>query len=729
MKNFMRGLVSFVGCLMLLFGFVACEDNENQAIQGEKGERGEQGIQGEKGEKGDKGDDGKDGVSPTISIGENGNWHIDGVDTGVKAQGETGQAGKDGVNGRDGVDGTDGVDGKDGIDGTNGVDGKDGANGRDGVDGVDGKDGVDGTNGVDGKDGVGIEKVEYDENGDLKITFTDKTTQTIIMPDKHVHTFGEWTNFSADEVPCERRLFYRVCLSCPSVEWKQGTNNDHTWHTVTTAPTCQAQGYDTKTCSICGKVEIENYTQTNEHQWKDNYAFDNSFHWLDCENCDSNLEYAEHDIDNSGYCIVCEQPLLPTEGLVYDVSACGTYAEVIAYTGTATKIKIADTYKSLPVESIYDSVFDGREDIIAVSFPETLKSIGDNAFRQTGLTEITLPESLTKIGRNTFSYCSSLTTIYFNATECRYMPTTISGFDEWIVSAPFSDTIGRSYENEIDIFIAKNVTYIPSCMFSGGKNSWYYKPLPINVYFEEESVCEWIGSYAFHNSQLKSINLPSTIKSIGDGAFANCSLMEIELPSGLTEIGEDTFCYSGLQKIVIPEGVTIIRRGALLGIPSVELPNSIETIEQSVFDSDLQCTEYENCLYIGNKTNPYLLLVKVKNTIYSTYKIHSDTKLIYYDAFGDCTRMSTCVIGKNLKKIDASDWWGSFPVLSKIYYEGTVQDWANSGLADKSSLKDAEMYYYSGEEPALNSSKTDYNGKYWKYGENGEIVVWIFNKE
>ena len=40
-----------------------------------------------------KGTDGKDGHSPVITIGENGNWFIDGVDTGVKAQGENGKDG------------------------------------------------------------------------------------------------------------------------------------------------------------------------------------------------------------------------------------------------------------------------------------------------------------------------------------------------------------------------------------------------------------------------------------------------------------------------------------------------------------------------------------------------------------------------------------------------------------------------------------------------------------
>lgn len=45
-----------------------------------------------------------------------------------------------------------------------------------------GDTGAQGEKGDTGANGVGIEKVEYDENGDLKITFTDGTTQTVEMP-------------------------------------------------------------------------------------------------------------------------------------------------------------------------------------------------------------------------------------------------------------------------------------------------------------------------------------------------------------------------------------------------------------------------------------------------------------------------------------------------------------------------------------------------------------------
>lgn len=61
---------------------------------------GEQGIQGVPGE---------DGHTPVITIGENGNWYIDGEDTGVLAEGVQGPQGEPGEDGQDGIDGEDGL--------------------------------------------------------------------------------------------------------------------------------------------------------------------------------------------------------------------------------------------------------------------------------------------------------------------------------------------------------------------------------------------------------------------------------------------------------------------------------------------------------------------------------------------------------------------------------------------------------------------------------------------
>jgi hypothetical protein len=64
---------------------------------------------------GTNGANGADGS--VVTIGENGNWFIDGVDTELAARGPQGETGAPGADGKDGVDGKDGAPGADGKDG------------------------------------------------------------------------------------------------------------------------------------------------------------------------------------------------------------------------------------------------------------------------------------------------------------------------------------------------------------------------------------------------------------------------------------------------------------------------------------------------------------------------------------------------------------------------------------------------------------------------------------
>lgn len=118
------------------------------------------------------------GGGSTPEIGPNGNWYIDGIDTGKPSRGPVGPIGPKGKDGTNGQNGTNGQDGQDGLtpfintnknwwignidtgilaEGRNGIDGAKGDKGDKGDTGqagLDGKDGINGTNGVDGKDGL-----------------------------------------------------------------------------------------------------------------------------------------------------------------------------------------------------------------------------------------------------------------------------------------------------------------------------------------------------------------------------------------------------------------------------------------------------------------------------------------------------------------------------------------------------------------------------------------------
>ena len=141
---------------------ITFSDNTTTTFVVTNGSDGTPGAQGEKGE---------DGITPTVEIGENGNWFINGQDTGIKAEGTDGTQGEPGQDGLTPYIGENdnwwigdedtGVKAK-GEDGTS-TKVEIGDNGNwfiDGVDtgvaakGQDGKDGADGADGADGQDGL-----------------------------------------------------------------------------------------------------------------------------------------------------------------------------------------------------------------------------------------------------------------------------------------------------------------------------------------------------------------------------------------------------------------------------------------------------------------------------------------------------------------------------------------------------------------------------------------------
>ena len=67
---------------------IAYSDGTTSTFTVTNGANGAQGIQGEPG---------ADGHTPVITIGANGNWFVDGVDTGIPAQGPQGEKGDKGV--------------------------------------------------------------------------------------------------------------------------------------------------------------------------------------------------------------------------------------------------------------------------------------------------------------------------------------------------------------------------------------------------------------------------------------------------------------------------------------------------------------------------------------------------------------------------------------------------------------------------------------------------------
>lgn len=122
-----------------------------------------------------------------------------------------------------------------------------------------------------------------------------------------------------------------------------------------------------------------------------------------------------------------------------------------------------------------------------------------------------------------------------------------------------------------------------------------------------------IGEYAFsNNSTIVSITIPNSVKIIKDYAIISCSaLEEVTLPQGIERVGMLNFYYC----------------------------------------DNLNYAEYDNGKYVGNKKNPYLVLVGVENREITTCEVNKKCKIIS-TAFYSCNNLKSVKIPYGVKVID-----------------------------------------------------------------------------
>lgn len=234
-------------------------------------------------------------------------------------------------------------------------------------------------------------------------------------------------------------------------------------------------------------------------------------------------------------------------GMEFSISRDGSYYSVTGYSGTAITVSIPAHYKGLPVKAISNSAFASCSQLVAITIPDTITTIGEYAFKGCiSLKSITVPNSVTAIGAAAFSGCSALESMTLPFVGRSASATLASS------STLFGYIFGTtSYEGS-----AATKQYTAANAYS---YYTYYIPTGLTtVTITGGNILHG----AFYNCEnLITVIIESKCTSIDRAAFCGCyALTDITMPGSVASIGEKAFyrCY-GLANITISGKVTSIK--------------------------------------------------------------------------------------------------------------------------------------------------------------------------
>ncbi|MEE0418254.1 MAG: leucine-rich repeat protein [Clostridia bacterium] len=196
-----------------------------------------------------------------------------------------------------------------------------------------------------------------------------------------------------------------------------------------------------------------------------------------------------------------------------------------------------------------------KHGVKAVVFPETLKTIGNTAFQNAPLTEVSLPDSVTSVGSGAFTNTEKATT------------------------------------HIEKVKLSKGMTAIPAGMFTNQKVKNVEIPEGIKT----------IGVRAFAGNRVETLKISGTVEKIDDYAFWNNQMKELEIPGNVKTIGRFAFqrtqeyIKATINKVILHEGLESIGKRAFYQTltsecKSIDLPTTVKVLDAAAFEGNAKVT-------------------------------------------------------------------------------------------------------------------------------------------
>lgn len=158
------------------------------------------------------------------------------------------------------------------------------------------------------------------------------------------------------------------------------------------------------------------------------------------------------------------------------------------------------------------------------------------------------------------------------------------------------------------------------------------------------------------------------------------SLSYLPLPNGTYGVTAGNARY--LEEIVIPESyngkpISTILENAFNGatnLKKITIPSTITSVGENAFDNcgKLTYNEYDGARYLGNDSNPYLVLVDAKETSIVKCTVNNSTVAICDDAFYNCANLQVLTIPNSVTSIGARAFYNCSRLGAINFPEGST---------------------------------------------------------
>lgn len=333
------------------------------------------------------------------------------------------------------------------------------------------------------------------------------------------------------------------------------------------------------------------------------------------------------------------------------------------------------------VTSIGNKAFYGTA-LKTITIPNSVTTIGDEAFYYCdNLKSVVLPDAITEIGVSVFAQCINLVSIELPATVKKlgdYAFSSCFGLKSITSLATTPPTCGENAFQSVNKSIP---VYVPKASIAAykAKEGWkdfehfYVKGEPCgeNLIWSFDEVTGTLSFvltgavtgtmtnyvstyevpwYSVRNS-VKTVELPDGLTNIGATAFAFCSdLKSVTIPSSVKTIGRSAFRASGLKSVTIPDNVTSCEPYAFAtcaSLTSVTLGSGITTITEKMF---ADCTGLKEFTIPATVTGIDLNAF-IGCTGLLTVNFADGIKSIGTSAFSGCTNLVSATLPFSLNTI------------------------------------------------------------------------------